>query len=375
MYAQSRLHTLTPYWLMLIVFALFLYFVESPELWKWERTSIIHRQKFVKLLEYKQDHPQKINEINDVRVCFSNEFVIGRGSVGTRVYVGLGKDGYERAVKRLPRDSCACLAEQEKKMLNVSSTIESNHVVKYRFLDDKFDEDWLYLIMDLYEETLEQFVKRSSLADCLVSARNIIQQVLMGLADLHGNQLLHRDLKPCNILRDVLGEWLLADFGISRILTQEASTFRSMERGTKNWRAVESYSPNGRTDVVRYKKKSDIQVGFVLTTNMSIFLFSNTCYYQLGKLSMLMSAYFMTGRHITYSKICPDSNRMLTHYKYTNTSLLPNNNVLTDSSMHLIIPTTSSSHDNMCSGIWFSLGLSCNQESRKSCNFTAPSCG
>ena len=271
------------YWLILKALVLFVHFVESPESWKWEKKSIIHRKKFDKLHEFGRDHPQKIKEINDVRVCFSDEFLIGRGSDGTRVYVGLSKDGYERAVKRLPRDElCACLAEQEKKMLNEPKTIESNHVVKYRFLDDKFDEDWLYLIMDLCEETLKEFVERSSLADCLDIARDIVQQVLTGLCDLHGNQnpILHRDLKPRNILRNVHGKWLLADFGISRVLTQEASTFRSKERGTKDWMAVESCSPNGSTDVVRYKKKSDIQVGFgLIMTNMSIFLFSNTCYY------------------------------------------------------------------------------------------------
>ncbi len=233
----------------------------------WEKKSIIHREKLNKLHEYGRDHPKKIKEINDVRVCFSNEFLIGRGSDATRVYVGLSKDGYERAVKRLPRDDlCASLAEQEKKMLNEPNTIESNHVVKYRFLDDKFDDHWLYLITDLCEETLKEFVERSTDRSEVASdvARDIVQQVLTGLADLHCNRnpILHRDLKPRNILRNVHGKWLLADFGISRVLTQDVSTFVSKERGTKDWRAVESCSPNGRSDDVRYKKKSDIQVGF-----------------------------------------------------------------------------------------------------------------
>ncbi len=194
-------------------------------------------------------------------------FLIGRGSDGTRVFVGLSKDGYERAVKRLPRDDlCASLAEQEKKMLNEPNTIESKYVVKYRFLDDKCDDDWLFLTMDLCEENLKEFVEGTT--DCLEIAQDIIQQVLTGLADLHGNQspILHRDLKPCNILRDIHGKWLLADFGISRILTQEASTFRSKVRGTRDWTAVESCCPKGTSDDVRYKKESDIQVGIVLMT-------------------------------------------------------------------------------------------------------------
>ena len=39
------------------------------------------------------------------------------------------------------------------------------------------------------------------------------------------------------------------------------STFRSKERGTRDWKAVESCSEDMSNDAeVRYKKKSDIQV-------------------------------------------------------------------------------------------------------------------
>ena len=212
--------------------------------------------------EYRQTHPQKIKKINDVRVCFSYEFLVGRGSYGTRVYVGLSRDGYERAVKRLPRDDCACLAVQEKKVLNEHNAIQSNYVVRYRYFDDKSDRDWVYLIMDLCEETLNQYVKRSSLEGWTEIARDIIQQVLKGLADLHREGILHRDLRPSNILRNVHGKWLLADFGIIQILKElEVTTHRSNSIGTKNWKAVEEWFSKGESEVC-YKKASDIQVQY-----------------------------------------------------------------------------------------------------------------
>ena len=239
-----------------------MYSVESSKLWKWEKNSMTHRDKFIKLLEYGRDDPQRIEEINNVRVCFQKEFLVGRGSDATRVYVGLGKDGYERAVKRLVRDDCDHLAEHEKKILNEPNVKESNHIVRYHCLDDKSNKDWVFLIMDLCEETLKDYVERSSCEELSKVARHIIQQVLQGLVDLHSEPkcILHRDLKPSNILRNVHNKWFLADFGISRPLTHNESTFRSKERGTKDWKAVESCSDTSNDADVRYKKESDIQV-------------------------------------------------------------------------------------------------------------------
>ena len=88
-----------------------------------------------------------------------------RGSDATKVFVGLSKDGYERAMKRLPGDDCVILAEREK-ILNEPNAIASNHVVRYRFLDDESDHDWVFLIMDLCEETLRGYVERSSCEKC-----------------------------------------------------------------------------------------------------------------------------------------------------------------------------------------------------------------
>ena len=191
----------------------------------WIKNSVIHRDKFEKLIEYGQDPSKRIQEINNVRVCFSEEFLVGKGCDGTRVYVGLSRDGFERAVKRIQRDTLYS-AEQEKKILNERNAVESNHVVKYRYLDIESDYDWVYLIMDLCEETLKQYVQRSSSDDWSQVTRDIIRQILRGLADLHCQPkcILHRDLKPSNILRNVHNKWLLADFDISRILTQDEST-------------------------------------------------------------------------------------------------------------------------------------------------------
>ena len=217
------------------------------------------------MIEHGKNEPDKIKEINGVRFRCSKEFLIGKGSDGTRVYVGLRKDGYEKAVKRLPKDSCIELAEQEKKILNELSAANSKHVVNYCSSDYQSDDKYLFLILDLCEETLQDFINRAKLDDQIeIAPDSIIQPILQGLADLHRSRtpILHRDIKPCNILRNVHDNWLLADFGISRILTEGASTLVSVQRGAQFWRAVETYPSDGPSGYlnVRYKKESDIQV-------------------------------------------------------------------------------------------------------------------
>ena len=202
-------------------------------------------------------------------MCCTEDFLVGRGSDGTCVYIGLSKDGCEKAVKRLLKGTCAHLGSHEKKILNTLNALDSKHVVKYWFYDDESDDNFAFLIIDLCEETLKKYVEEQTEEDLKRNAPDIIRQILEGLRDLHRKPepILHRDLKPSNILRNVHGKWLLADFGISRTLPDNQTTHRSAQQGTRCWRAVESYPPENEScnEGVRYKMQSDIQVAGMLS--------------------------------------------------------------------------------------------------------------
>ena len=191
----------------------------------WKKVSVKHREKFERLSEVwenAESNPELITIINDNGVCFKEEFSIGRGSYGTEVYVCLGSDGIERAIKRLPKYLCNLL-KNERDILISRNAVESPRVVNYWFYDDNSSPDYGYLILNLYEKNLKEFVKKEGEKITESRARKMIRQVLEGLKALHSREprILHRDLKPTNILVDVNGDLVLSDFGIGRFFPEQ----------------------------------------------------------------------------------------------------------------------------------------------------------
>ena len=192
-------------------------FISASKPMHWKKVSVKHRKKFELLLnDWKFEYP-KITIINDNGVCFLEEFLIGNGSYGTEVYVCLGTDGIERAIKRLPKFLCNLL-KNERDILTSQNAVESPRVVNYHFYDDTSNSDFGYLILNLYEQNLEEFVKKEGETITESRAREMVRQVLEGLKALHAREprIIHRDLKPTNILVDVNGDLVLSDFGIGR---------------------------------------------------------------------------------------------------------------------------------------------------------------
>ena len=218
--------------------------------------------------------PSKVTRIGIYRVCFDKKFKIGDGCQGTKVYVGLSDDGYEVAIKRLKLEKCGKMGENAKKILNSEAVKNEKYIVNYRF-HKEVDSKTTYLVFDLHEENLEDYVKNKerTIDKLIEEAPHIIRQILYGVRALHCEEpvILHRDLKPQNILVNVEGKMLLCDFGISKILPRPKTTLWSEERGTDGWMAAESLLDSDEDDddgdddddkktLVRYKKQSDIQV-------------------------------------------------------------------------------------------------------------------
>ncbi|KAK3721211.1 hypothetical protein RRG08_044220 [Elysia crispata] len=83
--------------------------------------------------------------------------------------------------------------------------------------------------------------------------RKYTRQVLQGLAFLHKNVIVHRDIKAANVLRDTMGNVKLGDFGASkRLQTITSATGLKTAVGTPHWMAPEVINGEG------YGRKADV---------------------------------------------------------------------------------------------------------------------
>jgi len=124
-------------------------------------------------------------------------------------------DQYDRLMKRFEREA-RILAQ-----LNHPNIVKVLDYGKYQSLP--------YLVMDfLSGKTLKDFSKPLSVSE----AAKMLAPIARALAHAHQRKILHRDVKPSNILISNRGEPMLADFGIAKILeAQEEGTLTGTGMG------------------------------------------------------------------------------------------------------------------------------------------------
>lgn len=104
--------------------------------------------------------------------------------------------------------------------------------------DNVNGQRFLYLVMPLLHESLEDVLLRSGRLSPAEAVRVVIQ-VADGLHAAHRHGLIHRDVKPGNILLDAEGQAALADFGLAREMQRPASVATQQPWGTPEYMAPE----------------------------------------------------------------------------------------------------------------------------------------
>uniref|UniRef100_A0A8C2BFV1 Uncharacterized protein n=1 Tax=Cyprinus carpio TaxID=7962 RepID=A0A8C2BFV1_CYPCA len=229
---------------------------ESPNISRrWLQTSCRWRSKLEKLANIDASRTYRLGNLT---LVLSDEFQIAKGSDGTQVLLGLRDDGTEVAVKRMIKSNYKALRNEEE-FLRLPE-LESSSIVRY--VDFAEDAHFGYLALQLCEYTLEEYIQDhlpDDSAERSLVLKKLVKEVLCSLQVLHDQKtkVLHRDIKPQNVLIDINGKARLADFGISRRLKQSETTLRTSIAGTRCWKAKETIDEEANTG---YKRSSDIQV-------------------------------------------------------------------------------------------------------------------
>ncbi|QPG76943.1 hypothetical protein FOA43_004337 [Brettanomyces nanus] len=177
--------------------------------------------------------------------------ILGYGSHGTVVFRGSFEDR-PVAVKRMLIDFYK-IASQEIKLLQESD--DHSNVIRY-FCSQQTD-GFLYIALELCTASLEDVIERRTEACKKIlegaNSVNVLWQITNGLHHLHALKIVHRDIKPQNILvaepkkLDGKDEYsdariLISDFGLCKKLEADQSSFRATTAqgaGTSGWRAPE----------------------------------------------------------------------------------------------------------------------------------------
>jgi serine/threonine protein phosphatase PrpC/aminoglycoside phosphotransferase len=130
----------------------------------------------------------------------------------------------------------------------VARRIDSAHVLKARLPSRK--RNYLYSVTEFVDgRTLDQWMVDNPRPD-IETVRDIVEQIARGLRAFHRLEMLHRDLRPQNVMIDKTGTVKIIDFGSTRVAgvaEAEPAVDREVVPGTFQYTAPEYFLGEGGT--------------------------------------------------------------------------------------------------------------------------------
>ncbi|HCA7521863.1 TPA: protein kinase, partial [Staphylococcus pseudintermedius] len=130
--------------------------------------------------------------------------------------------------------------------------LEHKNIVKPIYVD--YNED--IIVMPKFKYNLATFINNNTVDD--VDKKELILKILDAIEYYLSEGILHRDLKPQNILIDENNEPFLTDFGLSSKLEGVKTQLSLTKTGTSNWGTPFYVSPEQFEDLKSADEKSEI---------------------------------------------------------------------------------------------------------------------
>ncbi len=183
---------------------------------------------------------------------------LGRGGMGW-VYRVLDKKIHEEVALKLikPEIADSKTIERFSRELKMARRISHKNVCRMYHLSEESGTH--YITMEYIPgETLKSMIRMTKQLS-VGTAVSIAEQVCEGLNEAHRLGVIHRDLKPQNIMIDKQGIARIMDFGIARSLESEGTTQPGIIIGTPEYMSPE------QTEFREVDQRSDIySLGIVL---------------------------------------------------------------------------------------------------------------
>jgi serine/threonine protein kinase len=151
---------------------------------------------------------------------------IGDGAFGSVRWAVSISDGNFKAIKSirsLRSKTLSLVLFREMQSLRI---LAGNMMILHLY--DLFpDESCLNLVLDYVSSDLNKVLTLSRKQKHLLSPRLIqsyMNMILSGICYMHSKNIIHRDMKPSNILINALGRIKLSDFGLARVFTSDRGT-------------------------------------------------------------------------------------------------------------------------------------------------------
>ncbi len=185
--------------------------------------------------------------------------VIGVGGMAY-VYKAFDKVCNRVVAVKVLKDEFMSDAQFRRRFTNESKAITMlSHGNIVDVYDVSLEGDALYIVMEYIDGiTLKEYMEKKGQLSA-TEALHFIKQILKGLSHAHERGIVHRDIKPHNILLLKDGTIKITDFGIARLTKFDTQTISDMTIGSVHYISPEQASGD-RTD-----ERSDIySVGIIL---------------------------------------------------------------------------------------------------------------
>ncbi len=174
---------------------------------------------------------------------------IGRGGMAV-VYKGIHPflESYV-AIKVLPEYFVQDKEFVDRFTREAKTMMSLHHHNIVRIYDAGIYENKYFIVMDYIEgKTLKDLIKKEGHIE-IERAVRIIGEVCEALSYAHKNSVIHRDVKPSNIIiEDKTGKSYITDFGIAKAVSGTKLTETGVSLGTPEYMSPEQFSEKGSID-------------------------------------------------------------------------------------------------------------------------------